>query len=295
MSGQPTYLFGVGATKAGTTWMHRYLAAHPDCHMRAVKELHYFDALDRGQIDRQVKVNRAKADKLAAQLAVAGGAKAGRIAQALADVRAWLAVLERGAEDAAAYRAYLTEGRGDRRLVGDITPAYAELSPDRLGRMATLAPDVRFVYLLRDPVSRFWSHVRMVAARSRAGQADLAAESARVLDRVLQGEPSEIALRSDYAGALARLTAAVAPGRLLVLFMEHLISAPGVARLCDFLGIRRHPADTAARVHEGARLDMTPGQAARLRAWLAPQYDHVARAFPDLPDTWRANMDGVTA
>ena len=143
MSGQPTYLFGVGATKAGTTWMHRYLAAHPDCHMRAVKELHYFDALDRGQIDRQVKVNRAKADKLAAQLAVAGGAKAGRIAQALADVRAWLAVLERGAEDAAAYRAYLTEGRGDRRLVAisDLNGRYGSTGYiPQVGRAVALIP-----------------------------------------------------------------------------------------------------------------------------------------------------------
>ena len=295
MIAQPTYLFGVGATKAGTTWLHRYLAGHPDCHMRAVKELHYFDALDRGQLDRQIKVNRTKADKLATQLAGADGARAGRLARSLADVRAWLAVLERGSEDAAAYRAYLEADCGARRLVGDITPAYAELSPDRLRGMAALAGDVRFVYLLRDPVSRLWSHVRMVASRSRAGQADLAAEAARVLDRVLRGDPSEIALRSDYAGALARLNAAVDPGRLLVMFMEHLISAAGVARLCDFLGIRRHPADTTARVHEGVRLDMTQGQAARARAWLAPQYDHVARVFPDMPETWRANMDGVTA
>ena len=295
MTAQPTYLFGVGATKAGTTWMHRYLAGHPDCHMRAVKELHYFDALDRGQIDRQIKVNRGKVEKLAERLAGLDGAKASRTAAALADTRAWLAVLERRSENEAAYCAYLEDGRGNRRLVGDITPAYAELSPDRLRRMARLSADVRFVYLLRDPLSRLWSHVRMVAARSKAGQADLAAEAARVLDRVLQGEPSEIALRSDYAGALARLNAALDPARLLVMFMDHLISAPGVARLCDFLGIRQHPADTASRVHEGVRLEMTQGQAARARAWLAPQYDHVARVFPDMPDTWRANMDGVTA
>lgn len=39
-------MFGIGAPKCGTTRMHRDLVAHPDCHFRAQKELHYFDTLN---------------------------------------------------------------------------------------------------------------------------------------------------------------------------------------------------------------------------------------------------------
>ncbi len=294
MTGQPTYLFGVGATKAGTTWLYRYLAGHPDCHLRSVKELHYFDALE-GGFDRQIKVNRDKAARQAERVATVAGEKAGQMRRSLADVRDWLAVLDRRCEDLPAYRAYLEAGLGSRRLVGDITPAYAGLSADRLRGMAALAADVRFVYLLRDPVARFWSHVRMVAARSRAGKADLAAECARVFDRVLAGEPSEIAKRSDYKGTMQRLDAAVDPRRLLVMFMDHLISLPGVSRLCDFLGIGVLAANVAARVHEGAPLAMTPVQATRARDWLAPQYAYVAARFPDMPQGWRVTHDGGVA
>jgi hypothetical protein len=35
--------FVIGAPKAGTTSLHRYLAAHPDIHMSEPKELNYFD------------------------------------------------------------------------------------------------------------------------------------------------------------------------------------------------------------------------------------------------------------
>lgn len=294
MTGEPTYLFGVGATKAGTTWLYRYLAGHPDCHLRSVKELHYFTSLE-GGFDRQIKVNRAKADTLAAQVPSLSGGKAARARRALADLRAWLAVLERRAGDMAAYRAYLEDGRGDRRLVADITPAYAELPPDRLRAMAGLAADVRFVYLLRDPVARFWSHVRMVASRAKAGQQDMAAECARVFDRVLAGQPSEIAKRSDYRATLARLDAAVDPRRLLVMFMDHLVSAPGIARLCGFLGIAAHPVDPAVPVFQGVPLAMTPDQSARARAFLAPQYEFVAARFPDMPQAWRATPDGGSA
>ena len=34
---------GIGAQKAGTTWLHRNLQAHPEIWMPTEKELHYFD------------------------------------------------------------------------------------------------------------------------------------------------------------------------------------------------------------------------------------------------------------
>ena len=33
----------IGAPKAGTTWIYKHLAAHPDVWIPLVKELHYFD------------------------------------------------------------------------------------------------------------------------------------------------------------------------------------------------------------------------------------------------------------
>ena len=44
MGDQPTLLFCVGATKAGTSWLFDYLKHHPECHLRSVKELQYFYA-----------------------------------------------------------------------------------------------------------------------------------------------------------------------------------------------------------------------------------------------------------
>ena len=56
MTGDPTILFCVGATKAGTSWLYTYLLDHPECHVRSVKELHYFDV--KGPIDRQRRIDR---------------------------------------------------------------------------------------------------------------------------------------------------------------------------------------------------------------------------------------------
>ena len=33
--GDATLLFGIGAAKAGTTWLYRFLAAHPEVRLRS--------------------------------------------------------------------------------------------------------------------------------------------------------------------------------------------------------------------------------------------------------------------
>ena len=41
-----TFLLGLGAQKAGTAWMHRYLESSPQCDPGFRKEYHVWDALD---------------------------------------------------------------------------------------------------------------------------------------------------------------------------------------------------------------------------------------------------------
>nr|WP_241427583.1 sulfotransferase [Fertoeibacter niger] len=279
----------VGAAKAGTTWLYNHLAGHPDCHLRSIKELHYFDAVENNGYGHQLRVQQAAAEKLSRRMVKSGATD--RLAEKLRDVLDWIRILKQRRDDRAAYLAYLAEGRGTRRLVADITPAYALLPEARLRDMACMAGDVRFVYLLRDPVSRLWSQVRMMAERA-AKAADAVPDAAfALMERVLRGEDAGGALsRGDYVGAITRLRAAVAPQRLMLLTQDDMLTAPGLARLCAFLGIGVRAADFGHRVHEGAALAMTADHRARAQVLLMPQYEFVARQFPALPEAWRRNM-----
>lgn len=282
MSTDPTILICAGATKAGTSWLHRHLASHPECHFRTIKELHYFDTVQTGNFDRQLRLT---AERLAALPPEA--------ARRRRDLSDWRTVLERRREDIPAYLGYLAAGRGRRRLLGDITPAYGLLPVETLRRIAGMAPDVRFVYLLRDPVARLWSQVRMLAARRVRDAAQLARQAHRLMETVLSGGEVQALERGDYAGALGRLDAALDPRRLCVLFQEELMSPAGLARLSGFLGIRTAPAEFDRRVHEGVSLPLDEGLRARACALLRPQYDYAAARFPELPDSWRRNMSEV--
>lgn len=289
---EPTILLGVGATKAGTSWLYEHLSAHPECHLRAVKELHYFDTLENRGFGRQMRDHTAQARQLMARVQVTTGPERERLLQRLADVLDWMGVISARKADDAAYLRYLAGGgRRGRRIVAEITPAYALLPEERLRRIAGMAADVRFLYLMRDPVARLWSQLRMMAARE-ARRAEAVPELAlSMLEEVLGGGRKGAVARGDYRAALARLNAAVDPRRLMVLFQEELFSAPGLERLSTWLGIRPQPGNFTRRVHEGVPVILPEAQRQRVRDFLQPQYDYVARHYPDrIPASWRQNM-----
>lgn len=279
--------FCVGAAKAGTSWLHRQLSQHPECHLRAIKELHYFSALEKGKLADELTKHRGFQSELLERLAASGKAPTEEQAARLADRGAWIDVLEAQKEDTSAYLAYLNAGRGQAKVVGDLTPAYALLPQERFQQLASLAPDVRFLFLVRDPVERLWSHVRMMAARRSIDGKISADRCAHVLNRTFAGAETQITARCDYASTLKRLAKAVPPTRLLVEVFEDMIHGSGFGRVCDFLGIKRATFDMSP-VHEGQQLAMSPTQRRAASEWLAPQYAAVEQTLGQLPKRWTA-------
>jgi Sulfotransferase family len=285
----PVLMFGVGAAKSGTSWLYRYLAGHPECHLRSIKELHFFDTRDMGNRDWYLRNFARKAETIERDLATDEGATpAGQVAH-LAELRLYAKVLGRG--DTSGYLAFLMEGRLDERLVGDITPSYGLLCENTLREMAALHEDVRFVYVMRDPVARLWSHVRMVAGRRASG--DVGDRAPRILDEVLAGAAPEIAERGDYAGTIGRLMAAIAPEKRFICTSEDLFGGDALARLCAFLDIAPLKGKPEKRVHGGVEVMMSDAQRRRAAAWLRPQYDYVAANLGALPQAWQASLAGI--
>lgn len=287
---QATLMYGIGATKAGTSWLYRYLDAHPDCAMPDPKELHFFDTLESGRSKRQVAAIDARIATLREKRAQFRGAYGDRLAAKIAALTEWRDVLASGDADTGRYLGYLYGDAEGAKLVGDITPAYALLPEARLREMATLAPVTRFVYLLRDPVARLWSNIRMVAKRQAKAAGDVAQIAAGLLRKVLAGEERNAMARSDYAGAMARLDRAVPAASLFVGFYETLFSDASIEKLCRFLGIAPRPGDYGDRVHGGVPVTLEDEARGALSRLLAPQYAAMEARFGTLPDAWQQNM-----
>lgn len=295
MTTTPAIMICAGATKAGTSSLYRYLHDHPECHLRSIKELHYFDTVEFDDYPHQFDVYaRLRADLVARQDRATKNSNKWKVAnlqRQIDDVDEIVRILGLGAEGVNDYLFYLLDGIGDKKLAGDITPGYGLLSEDCLRTMAQMAPDVRFVFLMRDPVDRLWSHVRMQAKRQRRPGEEVAVKARRIMNRVINRDlEKHIAPRGDYAAMIEKLKAAVPADKLLIGFSEELLSGVGLTRLCTFLGISERSVDHEPHAHEGVALELSDKQRDEAARFLAPQYAYVEKTFGPLPARWQANM-----
>ena len=295
----PTLLYGVGATKAGTSWLYRYLHDHDACKMPAVKEAHYWDTFDPQKRDKQIAAYTLRLSELTAlqqhALTENRSWQVRNMDRRIACMRELLEVLRGDRDEDLAYVAWLMRGAEGAKLVGDITPNYATLSEERLGEMAALTPTSKFLFLLRDPIDRLWSHVRMQARRFRQDGEVYAKKANNILWRVVNaGAEAHIMERGDYPAIVSKLRRVVPDGRLMVSFIEELVTPEGLRRLCTFLGIPFQSGD-AVRVHAGEEVPMRADLQPKVAAYLQDQYDWVAMNVGPLPARWQDNLQRAMA
>ncbi|OUD08704.1 hypothetical protein BVC71_12300 [Marivivens niveibacter] len=293
MTGQ-TLLYCVGATKAGTSWLYRMLHDHDDCHVRAVKEAHYWDTFGPKRCDRQVTAFENRLSALVRQRAQAlqngNQRRVGNLTRQIDDMVGLIDVLKSDRTGDVAYWNWLSQGSADAKVVAEMTPAYSLLDVDLLQRMAALRPMTKMVYLMRDPLDRLWSHIRMDVARE-SGEADLEANANARLDQIVSGQGGgNILPRGDYRAAVQKLQQVIAPANLLIEFTERMMTSAGWKGICAFLGIQHKDANDERKVHEGAKAKMDEDLAAKAVRFLKDQYDWVAGNVGPLPDRWQANL-----
>ena len=159
ISGYKTFLICLGAQKAGTTWLWRYLLGHPQCAVTPLKELHFFD---KGNL-RLIKLLKE------VELEIPGAKDPEEIAF-LRDKHHFISHAvelysrpERTAEDFE--KLVSSIATPEARVVAEFTPANGLLKTQQLKALAGLPIAPKFVLILRDPVDRMWSQIRMLAAR----------------------------------------------------------------------------------------------------------------------------------
>lgn len=278
--GFDTIVLGVGGQKAGTTWLYDYLANHPECTMPAIKELHVFDTLFHPDVFKNDPDARLQEKIL--RLRDRGNDKARQLIQQLESRL-------RISGDFDRYLDFFHDLKIDNRLTGDITPTYAALSAEEFMRIRTLLRGaglkVRVVFLMRDPVERYLSAVRMTAAGQNATQ-DPALVKRMMMRRL--DKPSSAA-RARYDTTVRNLRAAFAEDELYIQFFESFFNEDEIRRLCSFLGISFVPAklDKPPNPSKRDSIEFTAEDKARVYERLKPVYDGCREIFGDrIPDGW---------
>jgi hypothetical protein len=174
---------------------------------------------------------------------------------------------------------------GQCKAFGEITVEYSTLSADTYRRMYEIHPDVRFILLVRDPVDRLWSQIKMLSKFERPGFEQSRSLAERV-DTALSRE--KIVERSRYDITLKNLLVHVPHSRLFVGFYEELYCDESICKLCDFLSLPFIPGDYGKRVNESRGPAPDRQLLMKIRESLDTTYRYFDRYYAEqLPENWR--------
>lgn len=317
--------------RAGTTWLTRILKSHPDCSMAPSKEMHFFDVrygtFSRKQYynglarrlnitcQRAVKqvqktldridgdtTDRDRTDQDEEGLALHDAsmgwsdrersqffarARLDKVLPKISDVIDTLSL-----RDVGSYVDYLKRKTFGAAAFGEITPSYSVLPAAAFAEMGEALPGAHFIFIMRDPVERLWSHVRYFAERSaKRYQKQLDVDI--LFDKALRKPGGKSTRRSNYHRTIEELESAISADRILYFFYETMTSpetGPAeIRRLEDALGLK--PVDLAQQLFKrpvNASPPATLGRELEAAAIdvFRPVYDFVEQRFGRQPG-WR--------
>lgn len=128
----------------------------------------------------------------------------------------------------------LFQHRAGKKFAGEVTPEYAIVGKQGYEHLRRLAPDVRLLFIMRNPVTQAWSQF---LHHCRSNNINAASLSSADITALLQ-QPRFVEI-SDYETTLHNLASVFPQEQLLTLFYEEMHQdRVGALRLvCNFIGI----------------------------------------------------------
>jgi hypothetical protein len=261
LASDATFLLGVGAQKAGTSWLHDQLHRRSDADFGFLKEYHVFDALE---LERFASFRPKRPTPLKW--------RTWRRARFIARPERYF--------DYFASRLKPTQIR----LTGDITPSYAGLSAESYQRIkkafAQRGVQTRAVFIMRDPVERFLSQQRM---QLRKRGLLTPAHEIEHLNKASLKLVKRDSPRNDYPATLDALRDGFAASEVFIGLYETLFTPAAHRELCRYLGIPEQVPDLSHRVNASQATTSVPREVLqRLGRHFAPLVTAVQNRCPDL-------------
>ena len=278
----------VGAMKAGTTWLHRQLATHPQIHFSPEKEIHYF-------ADPKGQSYMSLAGRLERYQRVVRNLNPDRINPHVQRNLAWYADPYLAPQVDDAWYRRLFDMRPPRKQnapwVADFSNLYATLDDAGWDHVHRVAREVRAIYTMRHPSERLWSNLKFSYEFSGRGDA---------LDTLSEAEFAAYfddhgtRAHADYAGIVEGLRARLGE-KVAFFFFEDVRARPEATLrgIEAFLGLDAHgyrEDALTAQVNPSRRMAVPAGFAGRAEAIRADQVTRLTALGLDVPQSWHVPL-----
>lgn len=227
---------GIGAQKAGTTWLYEHLAKHPNILFPAdEKEIHFFDRHLKRGFDWYNGIFSAE--------------KTGVIQ-------------------------------------GEITPAYATLQRDILSQIQANYPDLKLIYMVRDPIDRAWSSAKMALWYCHM---ELEEASDQWFVDHFRSKGSQ--MRGAYETCLRNWVDYFAPSQLCVIHFDRIQDQPVelLNQTARFLGV--HNAHFTTEMEPELQQKVFAGASDTLRPSLRPVLEELYRGSMESLETYLRELE----
>ena len=290
----PTFL-GIGAPRAGTTWLHANLKKHPEIWLTPVKEIHYFDSLQRGNARGPFYKRHLR--KRARRYVTRETYRERWHDRTLFSELRWDLHFFVPPRTNRWYGRIFRPGPG--QIAGEITPAYSILKPETVQEVREVNPDLRIIYLLRDPVERSWSSAISGLARRRGRSLEKVSDK-RLLRHF---ERQAHVLRTDYLRTFEIWEEAFGSEQIFIGFLDEIQQDPRdlLVRIYRFLGVsasEEHiPAGLGRKVNSSREYSTAIPESVRihLAELYLPQLQELSARFGEPATDWLRRAEGTLA
>ena len=273
----PDFL-GIGAQRAGTSWLYTGLERHPALWLPPLKELHYFDD--------PLSQNRQRYFGFLRTRVTAGLGM--RRPLSTWDLRYFCG---RRGDDW--YCGLFEAGKRKGLLTGEITPSYATLDDEAFLRMRTLNPNVKIIFVMRDPIMRSWSSI--IKSREKHGTNELPTASEAIDHSQREG----VTKKSRYTETIDKLDRVFRPDQIFYGFFDEMVGHPSnfMESILAFLGVEANkfknclPVQPIGAAAGGRKPSMEFERA--LAVSFLPEVEKLCSRFDGAPHAWRARYESL--
>jgi hypothetical protein len=264
---------GIGAQKSGTTWLSGYLAGHPEVYMSALKEMHFW-----GNRSSDAKWPNSAFKKRLGRLQ-SNGSKSVSTFNHISALEDRLKMNG----DIGKYAEYFNSRIEKQHAFGEISPAYCKLHSNEFEFIKGHFPDIKIIFLMRNPVDRLWSQIRFSEPVDTLEEMEQKIESAFLKSVYVE--------RSDYVSTLRNIRRIFAPENIHFEFFEDLFQQRAMDGICRFLGVDLHAGEFSKKRNVSIKMPLHPRLRVSMVKRLEHQYTYVRDLFGgDIPNKWHTDI-----
>jgi hypothetical protein len=235
----------IGAPRAGTSWLYKNLNSHPDIWLPYIKELHYFDREQKyispnflSPSDPLKRILKFSYFKNVFHKLIIG------IKNKDTTLIRWYLKFYFGYYNDKWYKSLFKEGND--KIKGELTPSYSILEENDVKKVSELIPNIKIIYILRNPIYRTWSGIR------RKNE-NLSFDDFKKMVNLKGFED-----RINYLNNIDLWKKYFPSDNILVLFYDELYENPYnfISKIYNFLQVQNLPIITTSKVFSAPEKDL---------------------------------------